>query len=117
MGAVLQDMAESLESAECYLILHALVSAISLCFTISFGVLATVVQHPHWSWRYLCGCSFLAFVVSMVLLVEPRPLHWMPSLEAIWTTLRRCSLSECKVRMRRWWRWRSKYAAKSKLNV
>ena len=40
-----------------------------------------------------------------------------PSLESIRRTAAAASPAECKLRFRRWWRWRTKYAARTKLNV
>ena len=40
-----------------------------------------------------------------------------PMVEGMVRSVRSCSPIEIKQRMRRWWRWRTKYAAKTKLNV
>lgn len=71
----------------------------------------------HWGWRVSFGLSVFGFVVALIFLIEPRPSHWLPSLSrfehSVWTS----RWSEHKQRMRRWWRWRKKYATNTRLNV
>ena len=118
VGNLLNDMATALDSAEWYLILGSLVSALCFSMTVVLTVMINVAwRSMHWSWYWLRGIFGLLFIMSLVFLVEPRPSHWLPSLESMAATTRRCSLTECKLRVRRWWRWRTKYAVKTKLNV
>ncbi len=63
---------------------------------------------------YLC---LLAFVSTLVWLVEPRPMHWLITLDSARQALGARSFSEYKMRARRWWTWRRKYASRTKLNV
>ena len=71
----------------------------------------------HWAWRWSLGISIVSCLGAIIWLVEPRPSHWLPSLSrfehAAWTN----SWNEHKQRMRRWWRWRKKYAVNTRLNV
>ena len=66
----------------------------------------------HWIWRLSFGLCCVSFVVALIILIEPRPSHWLPSLSrfehSAWTS----RWSEHRQRMRRWWRWRKKYATR-----
>ena len=56
-------------------------------------------------------------VASGIFLVEPRPSHWLATFGQVRHFLWRASGGELRRRLRRWWRWRKKYAMKTKLNV
>ena len=68
-------------------------------------------------WYVMLVTCVMLCAASVVYLVEPRPSHWLPALSQIefvaWTS----SFAEKRARTMRWWRWRKKYAARSKLNV
>ena len=69
-------------------------------------------------WRVSALGSAFLFVIGLVFLIEPRgPSQWFATLgsmeHAAWTS----GLPEMRMRMRRWWRWRKKYASRTKLNV
>ena len=59
----------------------------------------------------------ITFIASAIYLIEPRPSHWMTTLGQIehWVWTR--TFREQWMRVRRWWRWRKKYAMRTKLNV
>lgn len=69
-----------------------------------------------WWYRifYACCC---VFATSLVYLIEPRPMHWLPSLNRLRQGLGLGSFSDLKRRARGWWRWRKRYATRTKLNV
>lgn len=71
----------------------------------------------HWAWHWSLGVSIVSCLGAVIWMVEPRPSHWLPSLSrfehAAWTS----GWNEQRQRMRRWWRWRKKYAVNTKLNV
>ena len=67
-------------------------------------------------WWYWGGVfSWALTTAAIAYLVEPRPSHWLPSLERIRATLG--TPSAWHQSLRRWWRWRKKYERKTKLNV
>jgi len=68
-------------------------------------------------WKLTLGLSTLVFVASLIFLVEPRPSHWMATMGQIEHWLWVGSFGEQRMRIRRWWRWRKKYAMRTKLNV
>ena len=117
VGGLLADMADTVDNAECYLLLGLLLNAVSLCVTLVIGIFICVSPRVPTAWYWVCSITGILFCASLALILEPRPMHWLPSLERGWQTLRRCSPSECKARVRRWWRWRTKYSARTKLNV
>ena len=119
VGGLLADMAEDLSGAECYLVLCLLSAMCSLTVALCFGILCYVIpsHRVHWSWFYLCFLAIICFIGSTVVLIDPRPMHWLPSLSNMAGSCRRCSPTECRMRVRRWWHWRTRYAAKTKLNV
>ena len=71
----------------------------------------------HWGWRYSFWGCLLLFVACLVYIIEPRPAFLFRTFgqieHRVWTR----SLSEYKSDLRRWWRWRKKYAVNTKLNV
>ena len=71
----------------------------------------------YWGWRALLRLSVVTFIPSGIYILEPRPSHWWSTLSAIehWLWTRSCA--EYALRIRRWWRWRKKYAMRTKLNV
>lgn len=113
MASVLEDMSASLDAAEWGLIFTAMLTAIGLSMTIVFHTLIHVAWRVHWSWYYLRTISALLTVFGIVYIAEPRPSHWLPSLQNLRDATMRCSLTETKLRMRRWWRWRTKYETKT----
>ena len=117
VASVLEEMSNSIDHAECYLMFCALIAAVSLSFTIVFSILIAFAPRSHPIWYWLAGGSGLISVMSFVLIIEPRPMHWLPSLESILRSMGRLSPTEIKLRVRRWWQWRKRYATKTKLNV
>ena len=122
MGTVLQDMAGSLEAAEWTMIFCALLSAFTMSFALVFTILIHAAWRVEWWWYYVRNASVLLASLCIVFLIEPRPSHWWPWLQNCKNTLSstlqgRFSLTECKLRLRRWWKWRTRYATKTKLNV
>ena len=71
----------------------------------------------HWGWRYSFWGCLLLFVACLVYIIEPRPAFLFRTFghieHRVWTR----GLSEYKSDLRRWWRWRKKYAVNTKLNV
>ena len=112
-------MALALDAAEWHLIFGALISALSFSLFMAFTILIKVAFRVHWSWYWLSGFFGSTFVVSIIYLIEPRPSHWLPSLNNITRTTGRCNPKEWMARARRWWQWRKKYESqrKTKLNV
>lgn len=119
MGALLQDFADVSEAVSWSLIWLFCTAVLS----VTFGVLSLVMIwfgppiHLR-TWRLaFVGCTLVA-IASIVALVEPRVSHWLPSAQGICRTLT-MGPSEVKARLRRWWRWRNKYALQqqTKLNV
>ena len=121
VGDLLKEFSSAFEVADIKLLLYAIVTALSFSFALVSTILICLMPPPFDTgpWYYCLGGSSLVFVVSLVLLIEPRPSEWLPSLEQFSGSLSRCSITEWKVRFRRWYRWRSKYAAgvSTKLNV
>ena len=120
MADLLQDIGENLDGTECYLVMGALLAAASCSLSLCFAALIFFLgprAHPSWWW--LSGTFFIVFVVVLILLVEPRPQQGLPSLEVIGRTAARCDPREVRERVKRWWKWRTRYAAgqKTKLNV
>lgn len=116
MVDLLENFSDSLERTEAILILWVVLLSVS----VSFAIIAAAMYWVHpWNriWFHILWVSCTATVVSLVLLIEPRPSHWLPSMEKISSGVAKCSPAEWKLRMRRWWRWRTKYAARTKLNV
>ena len=121
---LLESFTMSMDSGELYLLLVAMVLAVSIAFMVVSSILYFVLPDSHHAsakmtnvWFYMMVCSTTSCMVSLVVLIEPRPMHWLPSIESITSSMGRCSPSEWKLRIRRWWRWRTKYAARTKLNV
>ncbi len=88
-----------------------------------YGVMSIIVIWSsrgavHWCFRWSLWLSWSTFVVALIFLVEPRPSHWLARLgeieHSVWTS---GSVTEQRMRMRRWWRWRKKYATNTHLNV
>lgn len=88
-----------------------------LGLTISSLILTVSFVPTHWSMKVIWTCSLLALVASGIFLVEPRPSHWLATFGQVRHFLWRASGGELRRRLRRWWRWRKKYAMKTKLNV
>jgi hypothetical protein len=61
-------------------------------------------------------CMSILFA-TIVYLVEPRPSHWIPAVGQMEHLFWSASFAEQWVRIKRWWRWRRKYASRTKLNV
>ena len=124
MGELLQDFSDSFDSTDCYLILYMTTFAMSLTlFIVSCLMIWIVPSNPYqqtlFIWTLLAWFSCFAWVVSLVLLVEPRPSHWLPSLQSMRNVVAAGDPRQCKQRLRAWWRWRNKYAQqqRTKLNV
>jgi hypothetical protein len=119
VAKVLEDMSENLGDAECYLLLFAVAAACALSCAVVFTLLLFLAppHQVHWSWRWVSFVCWVTSAVFVVLIIEPRPMHWLPSFDGVLRSMRACSLSEMKARYRRWYRWRTQYAAKTKLNV
>ena len=68
-------------------------------------------------WKVTLGLCIALLLATVVYLVEPRPSHWVPAVGQMEHLFWSASLSEQWLRVKRWWRWRKKYASKTKLNV
>jgi len=92
---------------------------LSLTVAYSFVAATMIFLLPKAShlWYWSCGASVSISLGVLIYLVEPRPLHWLPSLERIRATVG--TPSSWSQGVRRWWRWRKKYERqqKTKLNV
>lgn len=118
LGALLMDLSSSIESVDWSMLLLGIGLSFSITLTILTGTLWMVSHSPQfWSWA-CCFCC-LSTLAMLVYVIEPRPLHWLPSLRSVCDAASGlCSRpSEIKMRIRRWWRWRNKYAQRTKLNV
>ena len=117
------DIMSLLEGAEWDIILYILLMAFGLAFTIISGILIYIVPSlsvfAMRAWYCIGAVSFLTFIVTFVILIEPRPLHWRPMIESVWKAARRYRPTEIRERIRAWWRWRNKYSLqqRTKLNV
>ena len=92
-----------------------------LCGVLSGGVawvsfvVILVLPKPASVVYWLCGGGFSLSVSIAIYLLEPRPQHFVPTLERIRESLG--SPSTWGHSARRWWRWRKKYENRTKLNV
>ena len=95
----------------------------SVLVSMVYGIMSVIVIWSsrgavHWGFRLSLYVSWSTFVLALIFLVEPRPSHWLARLSeiehSVWTSH---SVSEQRMRMRRWWRWRKKYATNTRLNV
>ena len=116
-------LVELMDSAEFNIVLYTLFMTFGLIMSIMSCILLCVMQHESEVavvvWRWMGGAGFLTFLISLVLLVEPRPSHWLPFLESAMSACRKWHPAEIRERLRAWWRWRNKYEAqkRTKLNV
>mmetsp|Transcript_62548 Transcript_62548/g.104088 ORF Transcript_62548/g.104088 Transcript_62548/m.104088 type:complete len:136 (-) Transcript_62548:72-479(-) len=97
--------------------------AIAFCMFSFVGILLTsliMVLAPFaitWLWKLVFIFCCIVFFIATVFLIEPRPSHWLTTLGQIEHWLWTRTLVEQRMRVRRWWRWRKKYAMRTKLNV
>jgi hypothetical protein len=127
-AAAMQDplsmLVELVDSADFTIVMYTIFMAFSFVMSILSFLLVFVLQ-PHFNplglmvWQSIGFVSFAIFLVTLVLLVEPRPSHWLPFLESAIRVCRKCHPAEIRERLRSWWRWRNKYEAqkRTKLNV
>ena len=71
----------------------------------------------HWVFYLVLGLCVPLFVASVVFLIEPRPSHWLVTLGQVRDFMWRATGGGARRRLRGWWRWRKKYAMRTKLNV
>ena len=114
---LLEDFNQAMDSMEWSLLLSALLFALGMALCMVSSLIIWVVPGVHsYLWHVSAWMGGILCVLSMVYLVEPRPMHWLPWLQNLWDGCRG-GVSEWKLRVRRWWRWRKRYETKTKLNV
>ena len=120
MSDLLNEFTSAVESTEITLLVAVCACAVSMAVTI-ISVLMIWVLPPRdteivRAMYWIASFSSVLFIGTLIYLLEPRPLHWLPSSE----TIREAGsfrLSEWRWRIQRWWRWRRQYETKTKLNV
>ena len=119
MSALLQDFADGADALDCAIFAAILFFALGLTFTLVASVMVFVgPKATIGAWYWVLFASATTMIVSLVYLIEPRVSHWIPSLQSIYKAIS-SGPSEIQGRVRRWWRWRNKYAQqqRTKLNV
>ena len=119
MSALLQDFADGADSLDCAIFAAIMFFAVGLTFTLVSSVMVFVGPKASLSaWYWVLFGSSTTCIFSLVFLIEPRVSHWIPSLQSMLKAVS-SGPSEVQGRVRRWWRWRNKYAQqqRTKLNV
>ena len=118
-GSGINDLLDdftSLGDIEWKLLVSALVLVMSFVYMLISALLIRLApNHLSSYWYFTLYVSAFCFVSTLVYLVEPRPMHWLPMLGRVRRGLG--STSELKRRVRGWWRWRKRYETRTKLNV
>merc|ERR1712087_766971 len=91
---------------------------VSFCGALLSAIVMLMAAWPvSWLWKLVFTCCIIIFIIALVFLIEPRPSHWLETIGQIEHLLWTRTFSETRTRVRRWWRWRKKYALRTKLNV
>ena len=110
----LEAMASSLDNAEWRMLFYALFAAIGLSVCTSCCIVIYFVPRVDAIiYRFAWG-SGLLLLVTLVFIFEPRPQHWLPSLEGVAKAVGSGSGSEWKRRIRNWWKWRTRHHARTR---
>ena len=87
MAELLQSFSDTFDSSDCYLLLLIMLFALGMVFAILSMLMIWLIPHPpHQSlnvWHWVGGVSGCCAIASLVALVEPRPMHWLPSLQSM----------------------------------
>jgi hypothetical protein len=89
---------------------------LSSCNATALQIMLSPTPVSGW-WKVTLFLCIMLLIGNAIYLIEPRPSHWLPSIGQIEHLFWSASLAEQRERVRRWWRWRKKYAARTKLNV